>query len=175
MKKAQGEIWIDGFNLLYRWRETAALFQPGSDIVTAQELGLRLLSRRLGVRRGRCLVFMDGGVRRESLSADGLRVRYPGPGAKADDLLEEALRAREGRHHRDLTVVSSDRVLAADLRRQGARIMTAEEFITGVLQAAQPVDRRDRPVDRERTRPLSEGEVDYWLREFGEDPDESVE
>ena len=71
-KKAGGDIWIDGFNLFHQWRETAALFQPGGDVVQAQQLALRLLSRKLHNRRGRCVVFMDGGVRREAGTIDGV-------------------------------------------------------------------------------------------------------
>lgn len=171
MKKVAGEIWVDGFNLFHRWKETMPLFQHGGDIIQAQQLALRMLARRLGSRRGRCLVFMDGGPRRESGTIDGVRVRYPGPGLKADDLMDEALRGREPGTGARITAVTSDRVLAADLRRKGARILTAEEFIVQVLMAAGAApDPRNRPDDPARTRPLSEAESDYWLQIFSDPP-----
>lgn len=174
-KKAGGDIWIDGFNLFHQWRETATLFQPGGDVVQAQQLALRLLARKLHNRRGRCVVFMDGGVQREAGTIDGVRVRYPGPGQKADDLMDEALRGRQGARNNQLTVVTSDRTLAADLRRQGARILSAVEFISGVLNASSPGDPRNRPVDPQRVQPLPESEVDYWLDVFSSPPEESGE
>lgn len=171
MKKARGEIWVDGFNLFHRWKETMSLFQRGGDIVHAQQLALRMLARRLGSRRGRCLVFMDGGVRRETGTIDGVRVRYPGPGLKADDLMDEALRGRGEQRGERITAVTSDRVLAADLRRKGARILTAEEFIAQVLMASGGAsDPRNRPDDPARTRPLSPDESDYWLHVFSDPP-----
>ncbi len=106
---------------------------------------------------------MDGGVSRHSATLCGVKIRYPGPGKKADDLLEEA--ARAGKNNRSTAVVTSDNFLAATMRRNGTRIISCEEFIAKHLQKT--VQQENTEVKPEIK--LSEQEVNDWLDIFSDE------
>ncbi|MBN2712499.1 MAG: NYN domain-containing protein [Planctomycetes bacterium] len=160
------ETWIDGFNLFHRWDETregfSAFRNPATDMAGLQENALRLLSSALAKRAG-VIVFMDGGLSQGSQIIHGLRVRFPGPGKKADDAMVESLDAKQGRA-RSVTAVTSDRGLAATLRSYGAKIITVEDFIARSLQ--RKPGKKQPP--QYKTANLSKHEVDDWLEYFGE-------
>jgi hypothetical protein len=64
-------------------------------------------------------------------------------------------------------VVSSDNEVRAHALACGADVLGAQEFI-----ADSKKERQDPVEMQEKTRQLSESEVRYWLRQFGENPDE---
>ncbi len=157
------ETWIDGFNLFHKWSRTRRLFRRGGDIARAQTRALSMLADALGKHVRFYTVFMDGGLRYEAVTVKGLKVRYPGPGKKADELLVETMNTRKrGR----VGVVTGDRSLAANLRAHGAKIIDAEAFIRNTLVSA-PARTEDDQAYRDKQ--LSPDEVNLWLREFEED------
>lgn len=168
------ETWIDGFNLLRRWRKTAGLFadarQPGFDLAGALDAGLTHLSRALGKSRGRVRVFMDGGGERQTGRAHGLRVLYPGPGGKADAALITAVDGR-GERARLVTVVTSDRALAQAVRVRGARVQTVEDYVKTLSTRRQKNDSAEDRAHKDRT--LSPDEVQAWLDVFSEEDEDS--
>lgn len=164
------ELWIDGFNLFHQWSRTREAFRPGGDIASAQEHALRTLARALDRAAPRTVVFMDGGPERTAFTVGRMRVRYPGPGAKADDLMVERLQAKRAGQVR---AVTDDRLLRDTLRARGAKTVGVEAFIRDRL--ATPGTSRgadERPEEREKHRELTPDEVEAWVREFeGEEPD----
>lgn len=176
------ETWLDGFNFFYQWESTRGLFgQSGHDIVKTLERSLRILSRHLGPETKSVVVFLDGGLSRSQTRIGGLRVRYCGPGKKADDRMAEDL-LDLGDGARDITAVSNDRELKARLRNFGASCLGVGEFLAmtdkkkerraqggrggrGVKGGKSGMDGAE--ILREKCRSLSPAEVQAWLEYFG--------
>lgn len=180
------EFWIDGFNFFHHWESTRSLLRSdsGMDIVRAIERSLRILSRHMG-RKGRySVVYLDGGLSRRETRVAGLRVRYCGPGKKADDRLVQDL-ADLGPSARLVTAVSNDRELKANMRAHGAACLGVGEFLSVVEGKKKPPDgkakKKGNPrapiasdaaeIMRQKTKTLSPSEVKAWLDFFGEDPE----
>jgi len=169
-----GELWIDGFNLFHQWGPTRELFRARENIALASDRGLSLLAQALGRRRARITVFMDGGLQREAGTRYGMRVRWGGPGVKADDLMAEALRGRRQRV-RDIVAVSQDRSLLATCRGLGAATLSADDFLGRFLQKPRARNAARAIEQSMKNRHLSRHEVDAWLEVFatpGDDTDE---
>ncbi len=162
-KHAFNQLWIDGFNLFYKWNRTRQLFKNGCDINTAQQESIRELAIYLGNWRNRSILFMDGGPEASSMTLHGLRIRYPGGGKKADGLLEEYARGRTSNLR--ILAVTSDRALAATLRRNRLQIMPCEKFIREFLSNKNQSNNYTEKKDYT----LSPEEVEEWLRIFSED------
>lgn len=178
------EFWLDGFNFFHHWDSTKGLLRSdsGVDIVRALERSLRILSRHLGAKARHTVVYMDGGLSRHETRTAGLRVRYCGPGRKADDRLVEDL-ADLGDNARMVTAVSNDRELKASLRAHGAVCLGVGEFLAmlegkktpaktagGKKAGRNPLSRSDdAEIMREKCRSLSSSEVRAWLEFFGGD------
>jgi hypothetical protein len=86
--------------------------------------------------------------------SDGADVLFSGPGRKADALILEILRGESD--PRGWTVVTNDRSLADQCRFVGAHIASVKAF----REQLRPDAAAEKP---------SEADVDYWLREFGEE------
>ncbi len=85
-----------------------------------------------------------------------VEVRNVAEGRTAD---EELLAAIAGTNDRTrYTVVSNDREIAAAAAKKRIEVLPCEEF-AGRLAA--------RPEAPEKAESASDGEVDYWMREFG--------
>ncbi len=157
------EIWIDGFNLFYRWKRTQNMFRQGADIATAPEQALKLLAHALGKRRARVSVFMDGGWSREGADRYGLRVRYAGPGGKADAILVEAAQGLGARAQR-VAVVTDDLELGGSLRLLGVIVTKLRDFIPRLTGSGPSAS--DSPEEAHKQRQPSRHEVDAWLEVF---------
>lgn len=180
------EFWLDGFNFFHHWDATRGLLRSdsGFDIVKAVERSLRILARRLGSRCGMTVVYLDGGLDRREARLGGLRIRYAGPGGKADDRLADDIDDLRD-NARLVTAVSNDRELKARLRNGGAACLGVGEYL-GLLEGTKGKGRGgakhggsnagsksksadDAAIMREKCRTLSAPEVDAWLDFFGGD------
>lgn len=184
------EFWLDGFNFFYYWENTRGLLRSdsGLDIVRAIDRSLRIFGRFLGTKCRHTLVFLDGGLSRSETRAGGVRVRYCGPGKKADDRMLADL-ADLGDYAKLVTAVSNDRELRANLKTYGAACLGAAEYLSllkgkasrpaagaraskgsrgkGSAPAGGRVD--EAAILREKCRSLSPNEVNAWLECFGGD------
>lgn len=181
------EYWLDGFNFFHHWESTRGLLRPdsGIDIVRAIDRSLRIASRHFGFKGGNCVVYLDGGLAFGETRSAGFRVRYCGPGKKADDRMAADL-LDLGDDARLVTAVTNDRELKGTLRAYGAACLGVGEFLA-LLEGkrgknsgkgggkkksrdARAPDRADEAgIMREKCRTLSPAEVEAWLSFFGAD------
>lgn len=184
------EFWLDGFNFFYYWENTKGLLRPdsGFDIVRAIDRSLRILGRFLGSKCRHTLVFLDGGLSRSETRAGDVRVRYCGPGKKADDRMLADL-AELGDYAKMVTAVSNDRELRANLKTYGASCLGGGEYLSllkGKAGRGAPAAARngkggrnassssggrvdEAAILREKCRTLSPSEISAWLECFGGD------
>ncbi len=186
------EFWIDGFNFFHHWDGTKALLRPdsGYDIVRALARATQILGRRLGRKAGYSVLYLDGGLDRREGRMGGMRVRYCGPGGKADDRLADDLYDL-GDDAKMITAVSNDRELKGRMRSLGASCLGVGEFLAliegreksaqnakngkkGRRAPASPPAGELADVLRQKTRTLSEYEVNAWLEYFGGDVEAEV-
>ena len=176
------EFWLDGFNFFHHWESTRELLRPdsGYDIVRAIERSIRITGKRLGNKCRYTVIYLDGGLSRHETRLAALRIRYAGPGKKADDRMVEDLALLDGQA-RLVTAISNDRELKARLRAHGASCLSVGEYLAtfegnkgggGNRKGGKPGGRgqgarEDAEVLREKCRSLSETEVEAWLDYFG--------
>ncbi len=179
------EFWLDGFNFFHHWESTKGLLRPdsGYGIVRAIERATRILGRRLGAKGRGVVLYLDGGLARSEGRLAGMRVRYCGPGGKADDRIADDLHDLAD-DARMVTGVSNDRELRGRMRNLGAACLGIGEFLStiegkkaaggaggrGKRGAGAPArGGEDAEVMRRKCGTLSESEVAAWLEFFGGD------
>jgi hypothetical protein len=153
-------ILIDGHNLIGRL--------PGISLADADdEEALVKLLQAFRARTGKAVtVVFDPGISStlsESRKIGGVQVISARYGSSADAIILR--RVAQARDRQGLTVVTSDRELAAGVERLGARVQAAEAF------AAQLQPPEAEPSRKEQ--PPSPAEVEGWLALFrrGEEQD----
>lgn len=172
----RNEYWLDGFNIFHKWQKTKGLFADkhyNVDLPRVVEQSIRILSRDLAQHRAKSLIFIDGGVIRTERHQAGIRVRYAGPGKKADDRMVEDL-GLLGSDAGKVTAVSDDRELRSRLSYLGASSLGVMEFLSllagpkgGGKGGKTPED--DLPeVMRIKCRPVPPSEVKVWLEIFAQ-------
>jgi predicted RNA-binding protein with PIN domain len=147
-------LLIDGHNLIGR--------TPGLSLADPDDEAelVRRIQRYCRRHRRRATVVFDAGVvggRSGALSTPEVEVVFAPPGRRADDVIRERL--RKARDPAGWLVISSDREVQRVARQAGARVVSAEEFITEI-QAPLPA-----PPEKQTLR-LSEDEVQEWLDLF---------
>ncbi len=158
-------ILIDGYNLL----RGAARWGPDKSL---GQLHLCELLGRWSVLTGKPVtIIFDGPEPRSGyarqLGSCGIQVLYSGPGRSADELLIEEIQRCSA--PRRLEVVSADREIRLAARRRRCREIGPEVFLKTVYaqmaasNARQP--RRVEPATKQKG--LGEGELHFWLAEFG--------
>ncbi len=145
-------LLIDCYNVLHA--------DPRHELTTAtlcQKLA-RTRWARFGIS-----VFCDGLPKPDERFEPPAEVQmvHSGPQRSADDLI--LARIEEDANPRRLVVVSSDRAIRAAARRRRANSWTSEEFLQRLQQQAttKPLRSAGKPG------PLTEDQVDHWLRAFG--------
>lgn len=147
-------ILIDGHNLIGR---SAGMSLADAD---DEEAIIRLLGS-FRARTGKSVtVVFDPGVsstltQRRKIA--GVQVVLARHGSSADAIILR--RVSHARDRQGLTVVTSDRDLAAAVERLGARVQSAEAFWAQLRQPEAEPSRREQPPSPE--------EVDQWLTLFG--------
>jgi len=153
-------LLIDTYNVLH----TTGVLPPALAGVGPSGLLRMVAASRMG-RDGARLV-CDGPPTVQD--ADGgrngaVRIVFAGAGKDADSLIEKLLERSSA--PRRMTVVSSDRRLRQAARRRRARWLSSEAFLRRLgaeLDGPAPA-----PPARKPDVPLSQGEIDHWLRQFG--------
>jgi predicted RNA-binding protein with PIN domain len=153
---------IDGYNYLYRARLMRGRLEDAR---------ARLVARLRPLARGGDEVHFVWDAQKAppdlfdaESHGEGLRSHFARGGAADDRIVEMVRRARDpGR----LVVVSDDREVTGRARALGARA----ESVSGIERRVAPRE-PDPPEEEadEKPPPPSPGEVDAWLRYFGEEP-----
>ena len=162
---------IDGYNLLHATEIFGPRRGPGS-LDRSRRALLGFLAATLSEEeRARTTVVFDAGPAASRLpnqaEHQGMTVLYASHHEDADTLIEQLIRACSG--PRQLTVVSSDHRLQRAARRRRARAVDSRTWYTERLRQRH-AQRTAPPHSRGDSREsLTEGEVDYWLAEFGLD------
>lgn len=180
---------IDGYNLLH-----AAGLVRGK-LVGRQLEGARLrLLQRISCQltkeeRAHTIVIFDAKAllpvtcREEFI--EGIRVLYPEPGHEADELIEQLI--GQDTQPRKLLIVSSDRRLHRAARERLATAINSDRYLDRLderrTRPANEGSRETNPMrpaaprptpgvvpksQTDRTPTLPAGDVDFWMKEFGE-------
>ncbi len=132
----------------------------------------RLLARTAWAGDG-IVVVCDGSVKPHGPShspVPTVDLRYSGRGQSADDVITQMIRTSSA--PRRLTVVSSDRQIQKAARRRRCRVIGRVEFVR-LLAAAGGVF--GEPTHRGKLDgPLTQLEVQQWLKRFGMDSDDQA-
>ncbi len=157
---------VDAYNVLH----VTGVLPPELAGLDAPDLADLVAASRWG--RHQAVILCDGTRPKEMRAVErGLvRVTYAGGGRSADAAIEAMV--NESSHPRRITVVSNDRAVQRSGKRRGAKILGADEFLRQLATDAARAPRSKRSVAKREHGPLTDKQVDAWLRYFGIDPTE---
>ncbi|HEX4000258.1 MAG TPA: NYN domain-containing protein [Pirellulales bacterium] len=166
-------LLIDGYNLLH----ASAIFGPPNrrgpgGLERARSALLNLIAESLPAEElRRTAVVFDASEAPYGLSRmfehKGLTVYFASRDSDADSLIEELI--LQDSAPRRLTVVSSDHRLHKAANRRRATAVDSERWLAQLLRDRQS-RHEPRPNDSIKPEgPLSPGEVEFWLKQFGGD------
>lgn len=153
---------MDAYNVLHQWRGGPShRAGPGQDLRALAHLIARAVGGSQRVR-----LVCDGAA--PSCGGDwfvpGVEAVYAGKGQDADAVIIEDVRASS--FPASLTVVTSDRRIAGEVRKRAAIVLDSSVFLGRMVVAAAVRDRAP-TAPRHPEVPLGEAEVGMWLKEFG--------
>jgi len=181
-----GILLIDGYNLLHAAGLAQPDYAPG-ELLRCRTRLLKLLLQ--GLSRSQiqtATIVFDARDpppdRPAQVVVSGLTVLFANPKGDADAFIQEWI----ARHPspRRITLVSSDRMLQRAARGYGAKVVSSGDFLSDLErrragQSSRQSDRALRPDDAKPAGRVSEAQMAYWLKVFGEvpavDPDEVEE
>ena len=151
---------VDGHNLIPKL--------PGLNLrqIDDEERLIELLQTFSRVRRHTVEVYFDGAPPGQAgtRSYGSIKAHFVPAGQTADEALHRRLK-RMQRGARQVTLVSSDRRVLAEARRRQAALLTSEQFAALVMDAKHTADAQPGAPPA-----VSAGDLDEWLRLFGETP-----
>ncbi len=155
---------VDAYNVLH----VTGVLPPELAELEAPDLADLVAASRWGRHQA---VIMCDGTRPKQVrehGGGGIRVHYAGGGVSADAAIERLV--NDSSHPRRLTVVSNDRAVQRSAKRRGAGVLRADDFLRQLALDFQRAPRGRRAVSRRDLGPLSQAQVEAWLRYFGLDP-----
>lgn len=150
---------VDGHNLIPK---VPGLALGQMDVETRLLERLQIFCR---VRRRQVEVFFDGAPPGQSgkRKAGVVVAHFVRQGRTADESIVARL-DQMGASARNAVVVTSDRRVQTEARNRRAQVLTSEQFSGQLLDALQEAQ----TVLKDNPTPPGEGEVNEWLRLFGE-------
>ncbi|MBR9974968.1 MAG: NYN domain-containing protein [Bacteroidetes bacterium] len=149
--------YIDGYNVLLKISRLQRLMKSNSD---AARRGLVEFVRRRNRDKGHVVIVFDG--HGDTVGGGSALTVVFSLTRTADDWIRYQL--EQDSHPRMCLVVSSDNEVRAHAASCGARLLSAQEFITD-----RSSEKSDAVEMHLKTRAVSDSEVRYWLREFGQE------
>ncbi len=149
--------WFDGNNLI-GLSAAAAKADAG-----ARKAFLSTLSSLHRSGGGKFLVYFDGDDPDGSRMPPGVAVRYSAPLSTDDAIVH---RLREIQHPAEIIVVTNDRALMGQVRNQGAKAWTWQEFMVKMQSRTAPPPARRGPARSGVEKPV---DVEEWVEYFGWD------
>jgi uncharacterized protein len=162
---------IDGYNLLHATGILGVGHGPGS-LERSRVAVLNFVAESLPPDEvAKTIVVFDAsdapwGAARQT-QHKGLTVHFAAKTSDADSLIEELILADSA--PRRLTVVSSDHRLHRAARRRKATAIDSDQWFAQVLRERRARQKSSPAQDVAKPEgPFSPGEVEFWLRQFGE-------
>lgn len=143
-------LFIDGYNLLFRLNGDHPTLQTGRD-----ELILELHKRLAHQKKEATIVFDSAYTQGEGThtSLAYLHIIYTAAKETADEWIYDRIRiSKKPSQH---TVVTSDRTLAKNIRRLGAKVLSLDTFLKALQKIVLPTKRSVHPPH-----------TDYYLKIF---------
>jgi len=158
---------VDGYNLLHQLPELRR--QLEYNLETAREgLLIRLSAFSLSKSVEVSVVFDGIG---ESIPSPGrwrgLAVHFSRPPLKADPVIKKMISERK--KNEDLVVITSDREIDMYARLCGVKVESSQTFAAAMLRNPST------ELEKKNDHPISERELDEWMRLFGQKPPEAQE
>jgi hypothetical protein len=152
-------ILVDGHNLI---GQIPSISMADPD----DEAQLVMLLRRYAARRrGRkIVVIFDGGVYGHPENLNGYMVEARFARSPKDADAELIRRIRTVKRRDEWLVVSSDRAVAGEAQAHGIPVLSSQEFARRLAALDQP---RASLRDKRNDKPLSQAEIEEWMRMFG--------
>lgn len=162
---------VDGYNLYFTGMHSDAQEKHLQRIRNAV---IEAVARYCAGRSIKAIIFFDGGpggkhmprIQREK----GVEIRFSEPVGDAD---QDIMRAVAKAHNpSEIRVVTSDRKIGRFVEREGAAVISAQEFAAELNNI--PEDEDAPPPDEPRAKysAPSQSEVNYWLRIFSQEKEE---
>lgn len=169
MTASYRETVIDGYNLIHKLPKPVA----GKPMEERRQVLETLLARyRLKTRRHVTVVYDGGRGAKPLRSAGAIEIIFSGSLQTADHWIIDHVR-RSGSRAGVTLVVSSDREIQRNAIAWGAKCVDADTFLNeldamGITLSGSGKNGKRPHSDtrKERKSPLSDTEVDYWLRLF---------
>ncbi len=164
-------ILIDGYNLLFQSQLVGKGRGPGWLERARQKLIAHLHSRISQELLAQTTIVFDASQAqdssRDSISKQSVSIIFAHEHPQADDLLEELIRQHPS--PKSLTVVSSDHRIQRCAKARRAQSVDSESFLDrlekrGPISPGSSVGINE---PQKSNQPLTEEQVNYWLREFG--------
>ena len=157
-------LLVDAYNVLH----VTGVLPPELSGLEAPDLADLVAASRWG--RHQAVLVCDGTKPKDVRAAERghVRVSYAGGGVSADSAIARLL--EESSHPRRMTVVTNDREVQRAARRRGAKVLGAEAFLRQLALDAARTPRTRRAVGKRDPGPLTDRQVDAWLRYFGLEP-----
>ncbi|MEM7164355.1 MAG: NYN domain-containing protein [Planctomycetota bacterium] len=157
---------IDGYNLIRREPRLSSVERRQGSAAARAFLDGEL--SRFRARKGRghsVLVVYDGGAASARTQvASGFQAIYSGKNHTADLVILDEARKLEGR--------MAVRVVTSDVQDIGGRLRGLQVSVYSTHRFAQELWPAGSPdFEEEKPKPPKGRDVDFWLREFGEEPD----
>lgn len=166
-------IIIDGYNFLFADRREMSKL-PTGELERMRNDFLGRLARLRAIEDATMTVVFDGaGNPGEAFTREfnhhGVKVIFSDRQGNADAEILRIL--SESNAARDATVVTDDNELRAAAKRLGARPSSTEEYKRHMRQTFQS-QRQAHKEPMEKFEGVPANEVEFWMRQFGVDPDE---
>ena len=163
---------IDGYNLLHQVPELRR--QIEYDLQNAREgLLVRLSAFSLSKSVDVSVVFdgidesLPAPGRRSDGRWRGLAVFFSKPPQKADPLIKKMISERK--KNEELVVVTSDREIDMYARLCGVKVESSQTFALAMVKNPSS------DLEKKNSHPISEKEIDEWMRLFGQKPKDAGE
>jgi uncharacterized protein len=174
MASSYRETVVDGYNLIHKLGRA----ESGAAMAALRERLEAMLARYRQKTRRHVILVYDGGSGPKPLTTSGaIDVTFSGTVKSADRWIIDHVCSLGARAAMTL-VVSSDREIQRYSTAHGAKYIDSEAFIdelaaTGIVIDENERRKAQRPcgvTKKSASVPLSDGEVDYWLRLFARKP-----
>ncbi len=163
MKK---KLLVDGYNLAHKHPEISLWLKKGDTEKTIQLL-ISWLQSGPGRKHSKIILVFDGkrgNFNRQHYSSN-IKLIFSKKPQTADDIIRDFIRNAE--NPSDWTVVSSDNEIIYTSQDHGAHTIKSETFLD--QYSRNPKSKNKRPNNSTEKYNPENIDVDYWLKQFGDD------